>query len=118
MGIKQLRGCYRLMKMYWVDSPLNNNPSIRLHNYVTNPVDHDFWIPRFIERNQLNRGKKVSVFSVFGLRSMIKLDRSSVKIFIFCFRSGSVIAKLLPIKLFEFIFGIVETNLIPKTPID
>lgn len=67
--------------MYEVHSDFFENSHIKLHNWCT-PAPQDFWISRFIEQKKLSEGKRVGIFSVFGLRSMIRLDRSDVKIFL------------------------------------
>lgn len=79
---KKLRRDYNLFRAYKVDSPYYNSPNIKLHNWVGNPTPHDYWIPRFIEHKKLAEGKSVGIFSVFGLRSMMRIDRSNVKIFV------------------------------------
>lgn len=42
----------------------------------------DFWLLRFMQVHGLLNNYKVSVFSVFGLREMIALNRSEVKLFV------------------------------------
>lgn len=78
---KKLRGYYHRLQSYDVCSDLYDNPHIRLHNWCT-PAPQDFWISKFIEYKKLAIGKRVGIFSVFGLRSMMRLDRSDVKIFL------------------------------------
>ena len=54
-----------------------------LYNYCS-IVSQDLWIPKFIEEKRLLEGKsnvKVSLFSVFGLKSLMKLNRGDVKLF-------------------------------------
>ena len=79
---KKLRRNRRLLMAYYVDSQYYNNPRIKLHNWVGNPTPQDFWIPRFLEHKELTMGKRISIFSVFGLRYMMRIDRGDVKIFV------------------------------------
>lgn len=77
-GIKKK---YRLFRSYYCNDSRNVNSRVKLHNWCV-PAPQDFWIPRFLEIKGLLGRKTVSVFSVFGLRSMIRVDRSDVKIFV------------------------------------
>ena len=79
--LQKLRRYYHLFQAYQCNSPLYENPNIKLHNWCT-PVQQDFWIPKFMEYKKLAIDKKIGVFSVFGLRTMIKLSRNDIKIFI------------------------------------
>jgi len=58
--------------------------NIRMYNYVHPLAPQDFWLARFIEeRKLLPKNKKLSIFSVFGLRSMMRFfNRSDYKIFV------------------------------------
>lgn len=78
----RIRRTYRLLKMYKVSDSSCAGSNIQLHNYVPNPAPQDYWIPKFIEHKGLGVGKRISVFSVFGLRTMMRIDRSDVKIFV------------------------------------
>lgn len=80
-GVKPFLRAYHQYKTYNVHGEFPNNMS--LHNYGVT-VPEDFWILKFIENKQLLVNKpyaKLSIFSVFGLKSMIRLDRSDIKIF-------------------------------------
>lgn len=78
---KTLRSIYHRYESYYCQSPYYSNPQIKLHNWCT-PAPQDYWLPRFIENKHIVDGQKIGVFSVFGLRTMIRLDRSNVKIFL------------------------------------
>ena len=78
---KKLRSIYHRFEAYYCDSPYYNNPQIKLHNWCT-PAPQDFWLSRFIENRFEADTQKIGVFSVFGLRQMIRLDRSDIKIFL------------------------------------
>lgn len=80
-GFKALRSIYHRYEAYYCKSPYYCNPSIMLHNWCE-PAPQDFWLPRFIESKHIVDKQKIGIFSVFGLRSMIRLDRSNVKIFL------------------------------------
>lgn len=78
---RKIRSFYHRLQMYNVHSELFENPQIKLHNWCV-PAPQDFWIPRFVEQKKLVRRKSVGIFSVFGVRPMIRLDRSDIKIFL------------------------------------
>ena len=75
------RVIYRLLRTYNCSHPADIRHNIRLHNYGDNLAVQDFWLPRFIEAHGIGNGCEISVFSVFGWRKMIALNRSKVKIF-------------------------------------
>lgn len=77
----KLRSTFRLLKTYNCKHPSDISCKIRLHNYGSRPMPQDFWLPRFIEAHRLCTDTAVSIFSVFGWRPMIGLNRSSIKIF-------------------------------------
>lgn len=76
-----IRRTYRLLKNYNCKHPSDIHRRIRLHNYGGAPAPQDFWLPRFIEAHRLCGNANISIFSAFGIRSMIRLNRSKVKIF-------------------------------------
>lgn len=78
---KYLRRIVYEYKAYRVNQDVS---VVTLHNYLHNPVRQDFWLRDFIQdRNLLvNSNKKVSVFSVFGSKRMMRLNRDDIKIFI------------------------------------
>ena len=64
---------------------VHQEPSpITLHNYLAKPAPQDFWLRDFIETRGLlkNSKKKISIFSVFGSKMMMRLNRDDIKIFI------------------------------------
>ncbi len=69
------------IKCYSVDQ---TSSDVTLHNYLSNPSPKDFWLRDFIQvRNLLDESsKKISVFSVFGSKWMMRLNRDDIKIFI------------------------------------
>jgi len=71
---------YRQFRAYNCDDPTNVNYRIKLHNWCS-PAPQDYWILSFIEKKGILVGKSVSVFSVFGLRMMIRVNRSDIKVF-------------------------------------
>lgn len=79
--MKKPRQIIRLLRTYNSPHPTDVSRQIRLHNYGSAPAPQDFWLPRFIETHGLCKNGSISIFSVFGLRQMISLNRSSVKIF-------------------------------------
>ena len=78
---KQLRQLYYNYKAYnfW-----QKNTNVRIHNFLLHPAPQDYWLQEFIVyRNLLqNSNKKISIFSVFGSKEMIHLNRDDIKIFI------------------------------------
>lgn len=76
-----LRRTYRLLRTYKCKHPSDIPRRIRLHNYGSVLAPQDFWLPRFIEAHGLCCDASISVFSAFGLRSMIRFNRSRVKFF-------------------------------------
>ena len=79
--LKYLKKKYRLLRAYQCNDSENNIHRAKLHNWCK-PAPQDYWIPRFLEYKGFFGEKSVSVFSVFGLRSMIRIDRSDIKIFV------------------------------------
>lgn len=79
--MKTTRRTIRLLRTYNCAHPTDISKRIQLHNYGSDPALQDFWLPRFIEAHGLCREKSVGIFSVFGLRSMIRLNRSQIKLF-------------------------------------
>lgn len=78
---RKLRRVYHEFRAYHVDQV----PSmVTLHNYLSNPVCQDFWLRDFIIKRGFlqNSNKTISVFSVFGSKLMIRLNRDDVKIFV------------------------------------
>ena len=63
---------------------IQDSTQITLHNYLHNPAPQDFWLRDFIlSRNLLvHSKKKISIFSVFGSKWMMHLNRDDIKIFI------------------------------------
>lgn len=80
--MKKIKQTYRLLRTYCCPHPLDITPKIRLHNYGSHPAPQDFWLPRFIQARGLCQNIPVSIFSVFGLRRMIGLNRSKIKLFL------------------------------------
>ena len=79
--IKSLLQSYHKICNYYVSGQPESQ--IVLHNYGK-IVYQDLWLSRFIENKGLLKNKpkiKISIFSVFGSRLMMRLDRSDVKIF-------------------------------------
>jgi hypothetical protein len=57
--------------------------NVRMYNWVNPPAPQDLWLAQFIKaRNLLPKNKKMAIFSVFGLRIMMKFNRSDYKIFV------------------------------------
>lgn len=81
LTLKRVRKTYRLLRTYRCSQPADIHTNIRLHNYGRTPANQDFWLPRFMQARGIDCGKDISVFSVFGWRKMIALNRSDVKIF-------------------------------------
>lgn len=75
--VKDVQG----LKQHYNDSRLFKPYQVKLYNWFR--FSPDEWLPRFIyERGILrNIKKKVAIFSVFGRRLNIKIDRSNCKIF-------------------------------------
>lgn len=80
--MKSLRQIYRLLRTYNCPHPVDVPSNFRLHNFGESPAVQDFWLLRFMQVHRLLNTKSVSVFSVFGLREMIALNRSEVKLFV------------------------------------
>lgn len=79
--LKPIKRSYHRVERYFVDQ---EKSSITLHNYLRRPAAQDFWLRDFIQaRNLLGESnKKISVFSVFGSKWMMRLNRDDIKIFI------------------------------------
>lgn len=80
-GIKPILRAYHQLLTYKVRGDFPANMS--LHNFGT-IAPGDLWLLQFIENRQLLKNKpktKLSVFSVFGLKTMMRLDNSDVKLF-------------------------------------
>jgi hypothetical protein len=78
---KRLRRFYRQLRYYKVPQ---TSSSVTLHNYLAKPAKQDFWLREFIEARGLlaNTKKKISIFSVFGTKLMMRLNRDDIKIFV------------------------------------
>lgn len=72
---------YHQLRNYKVDQP---ESQVQLFNYLSNPAKQDFWLRDFIESRQLlaETNKRVAVFSVFGSKMMMRLNRADIKIFV------------------------------------
>jgi hypothetical protein len=68
------------LNYYRSKTAVSNN--ITLRNWVTPPAAQDFWLAQFIEHRNLLPAKKVAIFAPFGLRTMMRFDRSDYKIFV------------------------------------
>lgn len=79
--MSHLKRTFRLARTYCCPHPSDIKQNIRLHNYGESPTNQDFWLPRFIQTRGIDCGKSISIFTVFGWRKMIALNRSKVKIF-------------------------------------
>lgn len=80
-GIKPVLRAYHQLLTYKIRGDFPANMS--LHNFGT-IAPGDLWLLQFIENRQLLKNKpktKLSVFSVFGLKTMMRLDNSDVKLF-------------------------------------
>lgn len=79
--VKQLIHLYKDFCLYFTSQPPHSR--IRIHNFPQKPAPQDFWLRDFIEsRNLINDKINVAVFSVFGLRVMMRLNSSKIKIFV------------------------------------
>lgn len=80
-SFKRLKRFYRQLRRYRVPQQPS---SVTLHNYLEQITPHDFWLQDFIlARNLLGKSnKKVSIFSVFGSKWMMRLNKDDIKIFI------------------------------------
>ena len=81
MITRKLKRTYRQLSGYNCAHPPDIPSRLRLHNYGSQPAPQDFWLLRFIEARGLFPKQSVSVFSVFGHRTMITLNCSKTKIF-------------------------------------
>lgn len=73
---------YRQLPHYYRDYKYYKSHQVRLYNWYT--IDPEFWLIRFIKERGLlkaNSDKILSIFSVFGYRFNIDIDRSDFKIF-------------------------------------
>ena len=80
-GINPILKSYHQLLTYKVHGDFP--PNMFLHNYGA-VAPEDLWILQFIEDRQLLKNKpktKISVFSVFGLKTMMRLDNSDIKLF-------------------------------------
>lgn len=80
-GIKPVLRAYHQLLTYKVRGEFPANMS--LHNYGT-IAPQDLWILQFIENKHLLKDKSqatISMFSVFGLKMMMRLDNSDIKLF-------------------------------------
>ena len=80
--MKQLRKIYNQLKGYRAHHPADIDNRIQLYNYGGNPAPQDYWLARFIQEKGLLRESNISIFSVFGWRKMIGINRNATKIFI------------------------------------
>lgn len=57
---------------------------VTMHNYLSKPAPQDYWLRDFIISRGLlkNSSKKISIFSVFGSKLMMRLNKDDIKIFI------------------------------------
>lgn len=80
-GVRPILKVYHQLKMYKVPQA---SSCVQIYNYVQNPVPQDFWLRDFIESRHLLDGtnKRVAVFSVFGSKLMMRLNRADVKLFV------------------------------------
>lgn len=78
---KKLRRFYAELKAYKVAQ----EPSgVTMHNYLATPAPQDYWLRDFILHRGLldSSNKTISIFSVFGSKMMMRLNRDDIKIFI------------------------------------
>lgn len=69
------------LKKYYADYKLFKPYQVKLYNWFR--FSPDEWLPRFIYERRIlkNSKKKISIFSVFGRRLNVDIDRSDYKIF-------------------------------------
>lgn len=78
---KELIEDFRGLKKHYKDYKLYKPYQVKLYNWFR--FSPDEWLPRFIYEHGIlkNEKSKIAIFSVFGRRLNIKLDRSEYKIF-------------------------------------
>lgn len=79
--LKPIKRDYHRVERYYVNQ---EKSPVTLHNYLHKPTKQDFWLRDFIQARNLLSGskKKISIFSVFGSKWMMRLNRDDIKIFI------------------------------------
>lgn len=64
-------------------SKIQFSDTISFRNWVKPPAPQDFWLAQFVEtRKLLSQTEKLVLFSVFGLRTMMRFNCSHYKIFV------------------------------------
>lgn len=82
--MKKIKKIIHLLKEYNNDRKLCKGSPVKLFNFCNVKNPEEIWFYNFIHKEfsgKLSSKKEIAVFSVYGSRSKIKLNRSPVKIF-------------------------------------